>query len=651
MTKSLLFALQGFAVILLFIQLGDRLLPVPRTATSLSTALETVTTRFHTDLDACAQAIDRYAALAADEQSSVADLQRQHLATRLAFKRAEYLLCYLDATAIVRYLNGAPLPKLVPNVPSIEIIEPSGLQVLDELAFAELPDRAEMQAQLAQLQHAYAGIRTYQSNIRLQHRYVFDAAYLEIVRVFTLGLTGFDTPGSVNALPEAAAALERLQFAFAQYAASLSTHDAELARGINDRFATALRTLRAGDFATFDRLSFLRDQLDPLRRELEQARRALGIEGLAKVGIQPIPFNYAAESLFSADFLNVDFYTGYDDSPYHAERVALGKLLFFDPVLSRNNERSCASCHQPERAFTDGRSKSLAIDGQGHIQRNSPGLINVVYAERFFHDLREEQLERQIKHVVLDSLEFGTNFLTIVDKLSQSAEYRELFARAYPDQPRYQLSKWSLSDALARYVASLRTQDSPFDRYARRETEELSPAARRGFNLFMGKAVCGTCHFAPTFAGLVPPLYRENESEVLGVPVHADTADLTLDPDLGRYASARPQDEAYFYAYSFKTPTVRNVALTAPYMHNGAYPDLAGVVDFYNRGGGAGMGIDLEHQTLPFSELDLTFAEMADIVTFMESLTDTTGLTDYPLRLPRFEHQPAWNARVVGGRY
>lgn len=649
--KSLILALQGFSVIFLFTQLGDRLLPVPHGETSLAPALETVATQFHADLDQLAEAIDTYLALATDPEHSVAEIRAQHRATRLAFKRAEYLLCYLDATAVVKHLNGAPLPKLTPNTPIIDIIEPSGLQVLDELAFAEPLDRREMQAQLADLGRQFQAIRAYQRTIRLQHRYVFDASFQELVRIFTLGLTGFDTPGSVNALPEALVALESLEFAFAQYTSALADRDAALAERISTHFVRAKNCLIGGDFETFDRLAFLRETLDPLRTDLELARRTLEIESVGGVGTQPFSFRYEAEHLFGADFLNADFFAGFDRSPLHKQRVALGKLLFFDPVLSQNNERSCASCHQPERAFTDGRAKSLAIDGQGQIQRNSPGLINAIYADRFFYDLREDRLERQIKHVVLDSLEFATDFLTLVDKLGQSAEYRELFAAAYADQPRYQLSKWSISDALARYVHSLRAHDSPFDRYARGETDALAPAARRGFNLFMGKAACGTCHFAPTFAGLVPPLYRENESEVLAVPVRADTADLTLDPDLGRYASARPEDEAYFYAYSFKTPTVRNATLTAPYMHNGAYPDLRSVVDFYNRGGGAGMGIELEHQTLPFSELNLTTGEIADIVSFMEMLTDTTGLTAYPDRLPAFAERPVWNGRVIGGRY
>jgi cytochrome c peroxidase len=159
----------------------------------------------------------------------------------------------------------------------------------------------------------------------------------------------------------------------------------------------------------------------------------------------------------------------------------------------------------------------------------------------------------------------------------------------------------------------------------------------------MGKAACGTCHFAPTFGGTVPVEYRESESEVLGVPAFPDTVDATLDEDPGRINSGKIRDELPHFAFSFKTTTVRNVALTAPYMHNGVYDSLEQVLDFYNRGGGAGIGIELEHQTLPDSPLNLTQSEQKDIIAFLESLTDTVGMTDQNVSLPAFGNE--WDNR------
>ncbi|MEO0876503.1 MAG: cytochrome c peroxidase, partial [Bacteroidota bacterium] len=248
--------------------------------------------------------------------------------------------------------------------------------------------------------------------------------------------------------------------------------------------------------------------------------------------------------------------------------------------------------------------------------------------------------------VVLDANEFSTDFLKIAEKLEQSEEYEQRFLAAYPLA---KISKYSISNALAAYLSTLTSFDSPFDQYIRGETAEIDPAVERGFNLFMGKAACGTCHFAPTFSGLVPPYFQESESEVLGVPVAPESDQ--IDPDQGRMASTRPRDEAPFYQHSFKTTTVRNIALTAPYMHNGAYPDLKSVLDFYNKGGGVGSGIDLPYQTLAPDPLNLTDQEIDDLIAFMESLTDTSKAGSPPTELPVFAGQPELNQRPIGGAY
>lgn len=141
----------------------------------------------------------------------------------------------------------------------------------------------------------------------------------------------------------------------------------------------------------------------------------------------------------------------------------------------------------------------------------------------------------------------------------------------------------------------------------------------------MGKGKCGTCHFAPLFNGSKPPLYNIIESEVIGVPGNADSLHPVADADKGRIAitANRVHDN------SFKTPTVRNIELTAPYMHNGVYKTLEEVVEFYNKGGGAGLGIKIENQTLPFDNLNLSAAEKKALIAFMRSLTDTSPLKNY----------------------
>jgi cytochrome c peroxidase len=148
--------------------------------------------------------------------------------------------------------------------------------------------------------------------------------------------------------------------------------------------------------------------------------------------------------------------------------------------------------------------------------------------------------------------------------------------------------------------------------------DQLGPAEKNGFNLFMGKAKCGTCHFAPLFNGLVPPEFVETESEVLGVPKSKDTLNAQLDDDPGKFNFT----QSSVHKHAFKTPTLRNIELTAPYMHNGVFSTLEEVMTFYNNGGGRGLGIGPPNQTLPVEKLKLSPREIRDIIAFMRSLTD-----------------------------
>lgn len=592
------------------------------------------------------------AAIQLDQQAvSIERLQQAHLQCRLAFKKIEFLLEYYQHEAIDNFINGAPLPGLEPKVADINILEPEGLQVLDELAFSENPfaEKATILEMVDRLNFNFSLIQEYQENVRMYDRHIFEAIRFELIRVFTLGLTGFDTPGSANAIPEAIASFESMHQVFKQYAPFM---DHEMADEILPVFQEGIQALKANpSFEDFDRLAFLKKYINPLFQSIYEAQRLMGVEMIYEVDKTTQAINYDATNIFAEDFLNPGYFTQVAKVDLTPERIALGRLLFFDPILSENNQRACASCHQPAKAFTDGRAKSIAFDFNGNIERNAPTIINAAYNHRWFHDMRLEQLEKQIEHVVFNQKEFNTDFEEIMQKLRGSQTYQELFKKAYGTQVRTPISQYTISNAILAYVSSLRGFNSPVDQYILGTRNELDEAAKRGFNLFMGKAACGSCHFAPTFGGVVPPYFAESESEVLGVPTKADTINLVLDPDLGRYGNRRPMEHVDFYKHSFKTVTVRNVALTAPYMHNGAYPDLESVVDFYNRGGGAGMGIDLPHQTLPFSELNLSKQEQSDLVVFMEHLTDTLGMIQIPTHLPKIQTHPALNNRKVGGVY
>lgn len=609
-------------------------------------------------LEQFSEAVESYNKVAQNLENtpaSVEQLKKIHLETRLAYKNIELWVDYLDPYSAKRLFNGAPLPTVEPNVPVVQTLQPLGLQVLDDLVFGENPtaDKSEILRLLAQLKTDFSRSRPQFLATPLTHRHVFEASRRSTVRIFTLGVTGFDTPGSQNALPEAAAAFASVEHALRVYMPLLEQKDRGMAILLDARLSnTSAYLAQNKDFDAFDRLTFLTQHVNPIYELIYQAQRTLGIETVAEVETLPQPVRYEALNLFEPKFLNAGYYANLKlEAPETERRAALGRLLFFDPVLSENGTTSCATCHRPNKAFTDGLPKSLSNNGTHAVKRNAPTLLNCVYSEHYFYDLREPQLARQILHVVRDSNEFNTDYLAIAKRLSMSAEYVNLFKNAYPNVAQQPISGYTISDALATYVANLTDFDSPFDQYVTGKVGEIAPATARGFNLFMGKAACGTCHFAPVFNGTVPPLYVETEAEVLGVPSSPHEKPLSLDPDEGRYANQKPRDRAEFYRYAFKTPTVRNSALTAPYMHNGAYPTLASVVDFYNKGGGKGLGLVLEHQTLPFDQLNLTAQEQSDLVAFMESLTGQAGHHVAPDSLPKFDQKPIWNGRYSPQNY
>ncbi len=205
------------------------------------------------------------------------------------------------------------------------------------------------------------------------------------------------------------------------------------------------------------------------------------------------------------------------------------------------------------------------------------------------------------------------SFGAALNRIQQNDTYNELFERIFKNG----ITEKNFLYVMASYIRDLPSFSSKFDN-ALRNKETLNESEINGFNLFMGKAKCAICHFYPVFNGSVPPIYQETESEVIGVPSKKDTINAIVDPDKGVY---------YVYGaplkkFAFKTPTVRNTAVTFPYMHNGVYDSLEEVIDFYNRGGGSGSGIELDNQTLPFDNLNLSETEIRDLIAFINTLND-----------------------------
>ncbi len=588
-------------------------------------------------------------------ETSLEELRESLLQTRLSYKKVEFLLEYYYPISVKGGLNGAPLLHLDPYRPMPVVHEPEGLQRLDEIIFTDeaLEAPEEIVALSRKLNIKYSAILKDFTNHPVLDREIFEAARLQVIRIFALGLTGFDTPGSANAIEEALSSMQALQQAIQPYLKLLPGNLSGQKQQTLGYFDNAIAYLeKHDDFEGFDRLEYLKKYINPLFEALLKLHLSLKLETIDEVTTLKQSWKYTSDNIFSTDFLNPYYYSKLTEDTDNEELRELGRMLFFDPVLSRNNERSCASCHKPEYGFTDGLDKPIAFDGTGKLQRHAPTVLNAIYSDRFFWDLRSFQIEDQVEHVIVSHEEFNTNYGKIFSKLNSSEEYQKRFTEAFPGfKGKEIINKNTLSAAIASYLISLGSFNSDFDRYVRGEIEDLDPQVKRGFNLFMGKAACGTCHFAPTFSGLVPPYFHENESEVLGILNKPNQPESGIDNDPGRIANKIPKEEIYFYEKSFKTVTVRNAELTAPYFHNGAYETLEEVVDFYDHGGAAGLGLDLPYQTLPPDSLHLSADEKEAIIAFMRSLTDTAGLTRLPLVLPSFENTPELNARKPGGTY
>jgi cytochrome c peroxidase len=267
-----------------------------------------------------------------------------------------------------------------------------------------------------------------------------------------------------------------------------------------------------------------------------------------------------------------------------SSEVALGRLLFFDPILSANKERACASCHMPTRGFSDGRARALAVD-RTDLPRNAPGLTNVSDQLAFFWDGRAVSLEDQIDGPVHAKRGWADSGGGRSKRGSTQSPYRALFPpstvlRDTPTPTRHR--------GIRARSAVHRVSSGPV--LAGRDSGVGAGGGAAGLRSLAGKAQCSRCHFLPLTTSVVPGAFAAQEFTVIGVP--ADPEGHALDPDPGRYAVTRDAADRH----AFKAPSLRNIARSAPYMHNGVFQTLDQVVRFYNQGGGRGLGLDVANQ-------------------------------------------------------
>ncbi len=280
------------------------------------------------------------------------------------------------------------------------------------------------------------------------------------------------------------------------------------------------------------------------------------------------------------------------DNRLTAEKVELGRRLFFDPVLSRDRSVSCSTCHRPDRYFTDGRARGHGVDGQVG-RRNVPSVLNAAYGRTFFWDGRAPSLEAQALQPIQDELEMDLELDELERRLRGEEVYVSAFRRAFEGEA---VSADNVARALASYVRTLRSGDAPIDRYLAGDDTALSAEAQRGLHLFTGRANCSSCHLAP--------LFTDHQFHNTGVSWGSG--------DVGRQATTGRDEDGG----AFKVPSLRNVAQTAPYMHDGSLATLDEVIDFYDRGGG--QNPDLDEEIRP---LGLSGEERSALRAFLAALT------------------------------
>jgi cytochrome c peroxidase len=285
-----------------------------------------------------------------------------------------------------------------------------------------------------------------------------------------------------------------------------------------------------------------------------------------------------------------------EDNAITAEKIALDRRLFFDTGLSRDGRTSCSSCHQPERAFTDGRPVSVGVFGRQGV-RSVPTLVNRGYGTTQFWDGRRARLEDQVLDPIQDQREMDATLSEVLARLRRSSIYRGLFGAAFGGDP----SSTTLARALATYVRTILAGDAPVDRYLGGDRQALTAGERDGLQIFRGKGNCNACHLGPTFS--------DERFHNTGIAWRQG-----IWTDLGRAtATMRDADRG-----AFKTPTLRQVAGTAPYMHAGSLPALDAVIDFYDRGGNPNQNLDPEVRPLGLSP-----GEKAALASFLRALTGT----------------------------
>jgi cytochrome c peroxidase len=581
--------------------------------------------------------------------SGIEDIRKQIAVSRTSLKGIDFWLRYLDPIAYKK-ING-PLPvewetEVFEKFEKPYKREGAGLT----LAALYLEEKNAAKDSLVNLvASSIAATQKFMADSvtdQLQnHHHFFLANRLFLLNLAAIYTTGFECPDTSAIIPELHSMLVNVKRIYSSFNESFP------ATPVSENFLTlyndaiAFVNKQPVAYSKFDHFIFIRDYVNPLFKLNQQFINQYRVFTKNYVDYS---LNNSSQSIFSKQLYfgqnTKGVFLRVNGEKELKEIESIGKLLFYDPLLSGNNKRSCNSCHKPAEYFTDTTgATSFQYDGKNYLPRNSPSLINATYNHLLMLDGKHISTQNQAKDVITNALELGSNENELVQKVLSCTEYKKAFKSFLKYTPQEkEITLDHIVSAITMYYGKFSNYYAPFDD-AMNKSEEIELPVKEGFNLFMSKAQCGTCHFVPQFNGVKPP-YISSEFEVLGVP--ADTVFKKLSIDKGRY-DINPAGEML---NAFRTGSIRNAAYTKPYMHNGVFNTLEQVIDFYNAGGGVGKGLKINNQTLSADSLKLTAGEKMNLIVFIRSLNENINFEKAPGKLPASKNKLLSN-RKIGGDY
>lgn len=469
-------------------------------------------------------------------------------------------------------------------------------------------------------------------------------------RLFLLNLaaiytTGFECPDTNNIIPELRFMLQAVSKIYNTYNESFSSKP--LTENYLELYNQAIDFVKnqPAQFSLFDHFNFIKNYINPL---FAINQKLINAYGIVSKSYNDYTLNDSCYSIFNKSLYTAQSAKGIfsvvGDSAVLNQIKETGKLLFYDPILSGNNKRSCASCHKPDEYFTDSSlPTAMQFDNANHVARNTPSLINAIYNHLLMLDGKHISLQNQMKDVITNPTELNSNEKDLLEKVLSCKKYKDAFKSFLKYTPEEKnISIDHIVSAISFYYAGFSNYYAAFDE-AMNNNKNLDEESVKGFNLFMSKAQCATCHFVPNFNGVKPP-FISSEFEVLGVP--ADTGFTKLDADSGRFKINKADETLN----AFRTGSLRNIMHTAPYMHNGVFKTINEVIDFYNDGGGNGKKLIVPNQTLSADSLKLNETEKQQLITFLQSLNENIVFDKPPVQLPVSSIKEL-NTRKAGGEY